>query len=488
MKIHCLDNPNGIQKDVVIATVPWTDSAIPLMAPAVLKPIVEQQGFSCLAVDLNVEIYNATKDHPYKDKLLRFFFDEYMDADIEDWVSDCFESMADSILSWNPKIVGLSLFSYVCQASAKWLSYYIKKKSPHVQIVIGGAGCLKTFTGPSDYVSELLEQKIVDFHIRGDGEKTFAEFLKGNRNYPGINSENWQELTNSELLNLPIPDYNDYIFPYYEKQVLPLVGSRGCVRQCTFCDYIANWKNFNWRTAENIFEEMMLQNEKYGISYFKFQDSLTNGNLKEFNKLMAMIGDHNDRNPANKFKWSGYYIFRENTAASDRDWKIIAKSGAENLSVGIENLNEHIRYAIGKKFSNKAIDYHLEQAQKYQIQIYMLNIVGYITETQQDIDFAKQWLRDHVKYTDILYLQWGGTLGIFPNTYLDTHASELGIIKIDKHPQAWTSSTITSTPAIRAAWAQELNELSKKLGYRVFDNIDNHFILETLINDKFSKV
>jgi radical SAM superfamily enzyme YgiQ (UPF0313 family) len=150
--------------------------------------------------------------------------------------------------------------------------------------------------------------------------------------------------------------------------------------------------------------------------------------------------------------------------------------------VGIENLNEHIRFAIGKKFTNESIDYHLKQAQKYNIQIQMLNIVGYVNETEKDIDFAKQWLRENTQYKDILYIQWGGTLGIFPNTYLEEHQSELGIIRINKHPQSWINPEIGSTPAVRARWAQELNELSRQLGYRVFDNLDNHFLLESLIN------
>ena len=41
MKFNCLANPNNETRDVVIVTVPWTDSSLPLMAPAQLKPIVE---------------------------------------------------------------------------------------------------------------------------------------------------------------------------------------------------------------------------------------------------------------------------------------------------------------------------------------------------------------------------------------------------------------------------------------------------------------
>jgi radical SAM superfamily enzyme YgiQ (UPF0313 family) len=477
----CLDNPLGQTKDVVICTVPWTDSNIPLMAPAALRPIVEKAGFSCLAVDLNVEIYRYTRDHEYKDDLIRFFFDEYVTNNTKHILNDIFLSAAQQIVSWRPKYVGLSLFSYVCQHSAKWLAYYIKKLDPSIKIMAGGAGCLATFTGPSEYVDQMLDLKLFDYHIRGDGENSLYELLKGRADYHGINSLEWKELTKDELRSMPMPDYNDYNFDIYDKKVLPLIGSRGCVRQCKFCDYIANWKNFQWRTADDIFNEMLLQHQKYNITSFKFQDSLTNGNQKEFLNLIKLIADHNQATDK-KFTWGGYYIFRNPTSGSDREWELLALSGATQLAVGIENINEHIRYDIGKKFSNQAIDFHLAQAKKYQIGLILLNIVGYVNETQADIDRAKQWLRDHVEYRGMLRLQWGGTLGIFPNTYLEQHKDELGIKMIGPQPSLWINESTGSTPALRARWAKELNELSRQLGYTVADNLDNHYLLETLIN------
>lgn len=485
MKFQCLDNPNNQTRDVVITTVPWTDSKIPLMAPAALKSIVEKAGYTCLATDLNVEVYKLTQTHPNSYELIDFFFNEVCASNAKDLLFDLFYSIATQILTWNPKIVGLSLFSYVCQHSATWISYFIKKIDPSVTIIIGGAGCMDTFTGPSEYAQNLINKGLVDYHIRGDGENSLYEFLNGNKTYYGINSLEWKELLQEELRSLPKPDYDDYHFDLYQKKALPLVGSRGCIRRCKFCDYIANWKNFQWRLAEDIFSEMVEQNKKYGIRYFKFQDSLTNGNMKEFSKLITLLAEYNKKNKKNSFKWSGYYIFREVKSDSAEHWQLLKESGAQALSVGIENLNEHIRVAIGKKFSNQSIDFHLSQAKKHNIQLQLLNIVGYVNETKKDIDFIKQWLKDHVEYRDILYIQWGGTLGIFPNTYLAQNFDSLGLQKIGNHPQSWINPSTGSTPKLRAQWVKELNELSKSLGYEVADNLDNHYILEMLIDDKF---
>jgi len=477
-----LDNPNNQTRDVVICAVPWTDTNMPMMAPAALKPIVEKAGLSCLAVDLNQEIFQYTEQHSNKHLFCDFFFDGRSHPDIEDDLNQMFVNIAKGILSYQPKWVGLSLLSYACQQSAKWIAWFLKKYNPDIKIIFGGAGCLPTFTGPSVYINQLKSAGLVDYHIRGDGEHSLYELLIGNKKYEGIGTDTWKELSNDDLRNLPIPNYDDYDLDVYGKRVTPILGSRGCVRQCTFCDYIANWKKFQWRTGQDIFNEMLHQNQRYGANYFKFQDALINGNQKEFRSLISLIADHNDANPNNRFRWSSFFIFRETTPHSEKEWEDMYRSGADVLLVGIENLNERIRYAMGKKFSNASIDFHLQQALKYKITCALGQIVGYIDETEDDIDFIKQWLRTHIQFKEIIFLQWGGTLGIFPNTYLENNHQQLGITIQGPTPQHWISKHTTSTAAVRARWVRELVELSKELGYNVAENLDNHYILEALSN------
>jgi len=485
MLIKCLDNSGTKNVDVVIVTSPWTDSSIPLMAPAALKPIVEKAGLTCLAVDLNGEIYAESCRQHNIDDIIKFFVDnECRTPEVQSWIFDVLQSAAKQIVAWNPKYLGISVFSYVCRASCLWLCYFVRKLRPDIKIILGGAGCLDTFSGPASFAQDLIDHGLADYHVRGDGENSLYELLIGNTGFIGINSAEWQQLAQQELESLPHPDYSNYDFSIYKKKVLQLQGSRGCVRKCTFCDYIANWKRFQWRTANDIFDEMVKQYQKYKIRNFKFQDSLTNGNLKEFTQLTRLLADYNKAHPDENFKWSGYYIFREKTATDNQLWQLVADSGAENLIVGIENLNPDIRYAIGKKFSNESIDYHLDRALEHNIKLSLLFITGYVSETQEHIDYSKQWLETHVKYQPIIFgLQWGGGLGIFPNTYLHKHQKELGVVMIGDKPHLWINPKTDSTPAKRAGWVHEFNAHSRKLGYSVPEALDNHFLLEMMLND-----
>ena len=286
-----------------------------------------------------------------------------------------YKSFAETLLAHNPKIIGLSLFSYVNQSSAKYICYFIKKINPSVTLIIGGTGCFENTVGHANYAEELLSNGLIDFYIRGDAERSFREFLNGNYSYPGINSSNWVELSKEELNSFTYPNYDDYNFDLYELKAIPIIGSRGCVRRCKFCDIIEYWKKFNYRSGENIFAEMLSQNTKYKIRNFKFQDSLINGNLKEYKVLTKLLANHNETNPDNSFTWSSYFILRPKASFGEEWWEITARSGAQWLNLGIENLQEHIRYHMGKHFSNEDIEFSLLMAKKYKLKMLWLMIM-----------------------------------------------------------------------------------------------------------------
>jgi hypothetical protein len=482
--MNIFDHIEPKEVEVLLTSVPWTISTIPLMAVPVLKSIVLKNNKTCVGLDLNALVLNWTEQHPHKDKLLDFFHNETYHPEVIDELFDLYKEFAELLLAHKPKIIGLSLFSYVSQISTRYICYFLKKLNPQVQVIIGGAGCFENLRGNSSFTDNLLRSGLIDFYIRGDAEKSFEEFLKGNYSYPGINSSEWTELTKEEIDNFPAPDYDDYNFSNYEMPTLPIIGSRGCVRRCKFCDIIEYWKKYNYRSGESIYQEMLLQNQRYNIRNFKFQDSLINGNLKEYKILIHLLAEHNKKFPENSFTWSSYFIFRPQSTFGEEWWKITADSGAQWLSVGVESLSEHVRHHMGKQFSNDDIEFSLQMARKYNIKFFILMITGYVTETEEDIEFAANWWRTHTEYKDLMKIQLGGTLGIFPSTYLDRNKKELNVITFGPPYQKWNNTVTGSTPELRAKWQKYLFKTCKDLGYTLFDDIDNHYILELLMHGK----
>lgn len=482
--------------DIVIVSVPYTDTFAPIMAPAALKGSVIAAGYSCAAFDLNAVVVNVLKDHPNKLEFLEFVYFDRVINDAEHEIVKLFDLMVDRIMEYNPKTVALSLLHYQCQTSCKWLCFRLKQRFPDVKIVIGGAGVAgQLASSDQSFCEHLKNLELVDHYIHGDGEFSLVEFLKGNLSFPGIDSLSWEEI--QDLNSIEYPDYDNYDFALYDSPFIGINGSRGCVRQCTFCDIHEHWTKFRWRTGESIFNEMLHQNRKYGTRFFKFQDSLINGNVKEYTSLIKLLAEYNINNPDNSFYWSSYYIFRPTNNWSEDLWKLTAQSGAYTLSVGIESLVEKNRNHMKKKFSNNDIDFSLAMAKKYKIKLYFLMIVGYVTETDEDHKETLQWLRDHKNYAkDPIYqLCVGGTLSILPNTWLDRNQKRLGIIwlkgdddTIIGNNHLWSIPDTGNTYRVRTERLKELIEVGKECGFDIHRSvIDPQKELENIMHDRMKR-
>ena len=472
-------------REVVFATVPYTDTSVPLMAPAILKSIAIKAGKTCATVDLNLLAQQLIETTEHRHETINFFHNGLADTKIEKDLFDLHMTFAQRVLEYQHKIVGLSVFTYNCQISAKYTCFFIKKLSPETKIVLGGAGLSENLVGYSRFAEGLLKSGLIDFYIRGDGENALYEYLvREELTVPGINDSAWKELSNQDLAALPPPDYDDYNFDDYTVHALPVVGSRGCVRNCSFCDIHAHWTKFSWRTGQHIFDEMLLLSRKHNIYRFMFQDSLINGNLKEYRTLMRLIADHNSTQPPErKFVWSSFFILRPINNFTEEDWKLTAEGGGLNLLVGIETFNDQARFHLGKKFTNEDIEFGLKMAKKYGIKMIFLFLIGYVTETDADNEFAIKWWEDHVEYRDVIEVNLGSPLGILNGTPLAMQFESLGLKRVGPNDQDWVNPANGNNPAKRAEWYQKLSATLKRLGFTEIIPHDNRFILERMLKD-----
>jgi hypothetical protein len=106
---------------------------------------------------------------------------------------------------------------------------------------------------------------------------------------------------------------------------------------------------------------------------------------------------------------------------SDEYFDIIAEAGGNEFYVGVETGSDKIRWEMDKKFTNKDIDYHLEQFNRTGLSVFFLMLTGYITETKQDhldtLEMFKRW-QHYVATGTITGIDFGKTLLILPGTPL----------------------------------------------------------------------
>lgn len=441
--------------DILFTSVPYTETTEPIMAPGVLKAMAVKNGFTSNAIDLNIELLPFIHNSNNAKNIIDFFVHNNLHSNSYQEIIQLIDRAVERILSFNPKMVGLSLLTVHGQVFTHWLCVRLKSVSPDTQIIVGGGGIKATaVSNKNDFCTDLLSRGLIDHYITGDGELSLVELLKGNYEYPGIDSPHWQELTSMD--NFPYPDYNDYDFSLYEDQGIPINDSRGCVRTCEFCDVIEYQKKFVYRSAESIFAEMQSQIDRYKIYHFSMKNSLTNGNFKEFKKLMLSIAEYNSgKDRSVQMSWSGYFIIRPQEQHPEELWEVMSKTNPF-LFLGVESVIHHVRWGLGKKFANEDIDFHLEMAQKYNVPLGLLLMIGYPTETRDDYEFTKQWFKDRVHYAHnpVVFVNLSHT-SILENTKLEKDLEKLNVVK-GAYRMIWMSQTTMITPQERAKYAEEL--------------------------------
>lgn len=462
--------------DIVLINVPSVATSSPLLAPALLKSSVLTAGFTAKTIDFNIK-FNTE----YIKEVDQYFMTSQADDQIKKLTESIIVDWVDEVLMYDPKWVGISIFTYQCRVAAEIFAKLLKSKRSDVKIVLGGSGIGDGgINGKNLYSEQLQQQGLIDHFIMSEAEISLVKLLQNDLKYPGIDSNSFNQIKNID--SLPFPDFDDYNFSQYPvNKRLPIYGSRGCVRRCSFCDIHQHWK-YTFRTGQSIAEEMIAQSKKYRINEFHFMDSLVNGSLKEFRNFLKYMAEYNANADADKkITWIGYYIVRDPQAEGKEHWELMERSGAKQLIVGIESGSEKVRYEMNKKFKNSDVDYLVKKLVKHNIICVFLMIIGYVTETEKDYEDSLNFIRKykHLAGKTIFSIHISDTLSILPGTPLFDNLEKLGIVLDPKHENNWISTnnpTLTLSERIRRVG--EAKKLVKELGYN--EQIEVHELLSYL--------
>lgn len=437
--------------DVLFTNAPLTLSKAAPAAPAILIAMLEKYGYTGHFYDFNIEVNDDPK---VNDFAIKNCIDDF------DYIDNILKTHATRMLEFNPTYIGISIFTYQCLNFARALCVYIRTMAPQVKIILGGQGLGVGGISGDSIGSELEKLNLCDYWVRSEGEYPIIDILKGTYK----NTDEWVQA--EDLDEFPYPNYDSYNWEKYEKRI-PITGSRGCVRRCTFCDIHTHWKKFVWRDGNSIVDEMKHQSKKCGFTEFHFTDSLVNGSMKSYTDFVTSLSKHNNLSKE-KITWSGQFIFRPQRQMSEDIWKLTAESGSNRLSVGIESLSESIRDHMRKKFSNDDIKYNLKIMKKYGLKCSFLMIFGYITETDETIQESMDMFTELSEYANntIVRISTGTTLGILPGTPLEEMAESEGVI-LGKTENSWYGP---STFDQRVKWNIKINDHCKSLGYNISED------------------
>ncbi len=387
--------------DCVIASLPFIEYYLPPAAPAVLKGHLEHKGFTVQTIDLNINV-KETFEHNNLVLASAFFHANRGDTNFPPallkQIDIMIDGWVDKLLAFNPRYIGLSVFSFDSRVACEIVVKKLKEKKHDCKVFIGGAGLRgRGDTNDEEWLESIIPY--IDHYIMGEGELACENLLKGNFKYPGINSQAEQIKDLSALGPADFKDYDlrSYEQFYAERQVVMITGSRGCVRNCTFCNINNHWPSFTWRTSDSIIKEMQMVYETHGIRDFFFTDSLINGNLKVYMEMVEGLANFNYKTDA-KITWGGQYIVRKNKNLSKDYFTLTRDSGAFNLVMGVESGSNNVLAHMKKGVTREDLDQFIENFDKHDITTSYQIIIGYPTETDKDFEETLDMFYDHQKY------------------------------------------------------------------------------------------
>jgi anaerobic magnesium-protoporphyrin IX monomethyl ester cyclase len=388
---------------------------------AKLTGLLRSQKYSVKAFDINIESYHRLLGLHGEDywRSERYFlwldkenFEKYLLPDLE----PLFEKIILDLSVEKPKVVGFSIYNTNFHATMHLLER-LKVVLPNTCFIAGGPEMAERFNCGYNLPAEF------NYIFVGEAEQNLIEFLE---RLPTI-----QEYPNGEVignttesrLNLDVyayPDYSDYnLSNYQEKTGISAETSRGCVAQCSFCSETYYWK-FRSLDPNRTISEIEHQINTYGIKRVWFVDSLINGNLKNFQKLVDLILEKNL-----KFSWNVYARCDGRMTADF--FKKVAQSGCNCLSFGVESGSQKVLNNMRKKIEIWEIENNLRDAHNAKIFAHVNWMVGFPTEEPIDWMHSLNLLFNCRQYIHAISVGYGA--GAAPGSHMKTDPDYYGISK-----------------------------------------------------------
>ncbi|HEU0203759.1 MAG TPA: cobalamin-dependent protein, partial [Burkholderiaceae bacterium] len=179
------------------------------------------------------------------------------------------EINAEIVLATDPELVGFSATTSSFMDAVD-MAVYIKRKRPHVKIVVGNVHVSSLGTPVLDHFPE------IDYLVIGEGEGALLDLCDG-KPLPEVGNLCWRDSGGRAIFNerrsrilelddLPFPayeklrgfprDYHMPLFTYELRYGATMVGSRGCPYTCSFCDRTVFERLYKTNSPEYTYEHM----------------------------------------------------------------------------------------------------------------------------------------------------------------------------------------------------------------------------------------
>lgn len=311
------------------------------------------------------------------------------------------------IAAIRPAIVGISCLFTNQHSEALKVAALAKEVDPGILTVMGGSHATAA-------AAMILEDEAVDLIVRGPGEECFADvvwtYFDGGdfSRIPGLAYRHAESgavvvkppaVTQRPLDDLPFPAYHklpmEKFFTMSEflpiqptcKPSLPILTTRGCPYNCTFCYVSYSWgKSINHRSCDNLMQEVRLLRDTYGVRELHVMDD-NYGYYRDFS-IEFMVRSR-QMGVEKIVPFSGATM----KALQDEAFmRALRDSGLHYLGIFCESGASETLRRVRKPHNLKMVDTVIRQARAMDFLIYGFFILGFpwqsIADMEHEVDLA----------------------------------------------------------------------------------------------------
>ncbi|NMA92063.1 MAG: radical SAM protein [Firmicutes bacterium] len=244
-----------------------------------------------------------------------------------------------------------------------------------------------------------------DYVVRGEGEQNFLRLIhaleeeRSPEGIPGVSYWDQGEAVHNpdqrgwiDVEQFPVADLSLYK-PQLNGRTLPVLTSRGCPHNCTFCCVTVMFgRRYRFRSKESVLDELTSYR---GKNVFFCDDNFTANRRHSKELLQGMI----DRK-INLRSWGAQ--IRAEAVRDDELLDLMYRSGCRIVYVGLESINPATLEAYQKNQSVDDIKQLIHRCHDYGIKVHGMFIFGADTDTVQTlrdtVDFSLESRIDSVQY------------------------------------------------------------------------------------------
>jgi anaerobic magnesium-protoporphyrin IX monomethyl ester cyclase len=267
-----------------------------------------------------------------------------------------------------------------------WVRKFASRPNRYFTLILGGIH-------PTLMPAEVLKETNANFVVTGEGEDVMKMLLHADRN-------NWVEhqiLEGGQIQDIDnFPDWDlidPRTYPHMpwgvatkNAMVAPIITSRGCPYQCTFCaSPKLSQRRIRYRSADSVVNELLYLNTYFGVKEFNFQDDNFTANRNRAAEICESI-----LSSGLKIDWAC-----ENGIRADKVDKhllaLMKKAGCYKVNFGIESANNQILKNIKKMETIEDIEKGIDLATDAGIEVRASFILGLPGETKETLENTIKW-------------------------------------------------------------------------------------------------